>query len=242
MVAAAGWGTRLQRLHSAPKALIEVAGRPLVEMAVANLRAAGIGEVVVVHPAGHREAFAAATAAHRPVRLVEGGRTRTESVRRGVRATGAGWDLVAVHDAARPLTPPEVISAAVAAVEGEVIAAAPGRAVADTLKRVTAPGVVSATAPRRGVWAVHTPQVIRAEVLRKALALAGDRGASDDLALVEAAREAGVVSGLIRLVPGDTRDLKITYPEDLDLATALVESLLTGREEGSGSAVRGGGG
>lgn len=225
IVAAAGVGLRLGRAdREAPKALLRIGGRPLLDLALAGLVAAGIEELVVVHPPGQRDAFAAVTRPHGPAALVAGGPTRAESVRAGVAAVEGTPDLFAVHDAARPLTPPAVIRRAIAAVTGDVIAAAPGLAVPDTLKRVDGDGRVVRTVDRRDVWAAHTPQVVRADVLRRCLGWVGEREVTDDLGLVEIAREAGAVSGAIVLVPGDPRDLKITYPADVDLATAVVAS------------------
>lgn len=232
VVAAAGRGERLGPASGAPKALLEIGGRSLLDLALERLLAAGADQVVVVHPAGQRRTFAGIAAPHGPVDLVEGGATRSDSVRNGVRAVASGHHLVAIHDAARPLTPPAVIRAAVEAVAGEVIAAAPGLAVPDTLKRAGRDGHVVATVDRAGLWAVHTPQVIRADVLRATLEWAGTRHATDDLGLVEAARAAGIVSGAIRIVRGDLRGLKITFPEDIDVAAALL-AYSTGVRDGA---------
>lgn len=224
VVAAAGRGDRLGVAHDGSKALLELGGRTLLDLAVGNLVAAGMDHLVVVHPPGQRGAFATAVAAHGRIEMVEGGPTRSDSVRRGARAVLSDHDVVAIHDAARALTPPDVIRAAVAVVADDVIAAAPGMPIRDTLKRADGTGCVQGTLDRTGVWAVHTPQVIRADVLRATLEWAGIRDASDDIGLVEAAREAGVVSGEIRMVAGDPRDIKITYPADIEVARLLLEA------------------
>lgn len=232
VVAAAGRGSRLGRFE-AGKALVEIGGRTLLELALENLVAAGVDELVVVHPAGQRSRFAAATAPHR-VGLVAGGATRSDSVRHGVGAIARDHRLVAIHDAARPLVPVVTIRATIAAVGGEVVAAAPGLAVPDTLKRVGDGGVVLGTVDRAGVWAVHTPQVVRADVLRATLAWSGARHASDDLGLVEQARAAGVVTGEIRMVPGDPRGLKVTYRGDVEVAAALLAAGRAGQQADGG--------
>lgn len=218
VVAAAGRGERLGAGGDARgKALVEIDGEPMVRLAVARLRAAGVGAVVVVHPAGEERAFARAVGGE--VRLVAGGATRTDSVRAGFAATPGTGDLVAVHDAARPLVAPEVIRRTIAAVRGDVVAAAPGLPVADTLKRVD-DGTVVETVDRTGLWAVQTPQVVRRDVFADVLDHA-DGTATDDLGLVERGVADGVVTGRIVVVRGDRRGTKITGPEDLALARAL---------------------
>lgn len=222
VVVAAGQGTRLgDRAGDVPKALVEVDGRTLLDLALTTIRAVGrFAPVVVVHPPAHREPFA--RVAGDDVRLVPGGERRSDSVRAGVGALDGPPDRVAIHDAARALVPPGVVARTLDAVDGDVIAAAPGLPVADTLKAVGDDGTVRRTVDRRGLWAVHTPQVVRGDVLATVLDWAGDRHATDDLGLVEDALDAGVVEGGIRLVRGDPRDLKITWPEDLAVAAMLV--------------------
>ncbi len=222
VVVAAGRGDRLgAAAGDRPKALVEIAGRPMLELALVGISAPEeVGELVVVHPPGFHNAFAAVVGDG--VRLVEGGATRAASVRAGIAAVTSRPAAVAIHDAARPLVPPAVVRRAITAVAGDVIAAAPGLPLADTLKEVGDDGRVLRTAERRGLWAVHTPQVVRADVA--ATVLASDVGGdpTDDLTLVEAAVAEGRVAGRVVLVRGDPRDLKITWPEDLHVAAALV--------------------
>jgi len=220
VVVAAGAGERLGA--AVPKALIPLAGRPLLSHALDRLERSGvIDQVVVVHPPGYEGRFADICRTHGVGTLVPGGVTRTDSVRAGVEAIGPEAARIAVHDAARALTPGDVVARAVAAVEGDVVAAAPGLPIPDTLKRVSG-GEVTATLDRSGVWAVHTPQVVRADALRASLAWGRGEAATDDLGLVEQAIAAGKVSGRVVLVDGDVRDLKITYPRDLALAERML--------------------
>jgi 2-C-methyl-D-erythritol 4-phosphate cytidylyltransferase len=217
VLVAAGSGTRLGR--SGPKALVEVAGRPLVAHALAGLASAGLPPAVVVHPDGERPQFVQA-AGELPVgALVVGGDTRTASVRAGLAALADDVEVVVVHDAARPLMPAPVIRAAVDAVTGEVVAAAPGLPVADTLKR-TADDVVVATVDRSDLVGIQTPQVFRRGVLERALRL-GD--ATDELALVERLVADGQVTGCVRVVPGSAWGCKVTYPSDLAIVEALAQ-------------------
>ncbi len=222
VIVAAGHGSRLGEVGALrPKALVEIDGRSLLELSLAALRTVpGVREFVVVHPPDRADAFRAVVGEH--VRLVPGGPSRAASVRAGVEAVGSSAEAVAIHDAARPLVPPLVVTRVIDAVAGKVIAAAPGLPVADTLKRVRPDGDVLGTVGRGGLWAVHTPQVIRRDVLEATLEWADGRDTTDDLALVEQARAAGAVLGRIVLVHGDPRDLKVTFPEDLALAAAIL--------------------
>ncbi len=252
IVVAAGVGRRLGAAGGGPKALVPVAGAPLLRHAVQALVAAGIAPLVVVHTPGHEAAFVEAVDGLPIAALVPGGATRTASVQAGLEALDGpdatpgsgrvaihgsgrvaihgsgrvaihGSGRVAIHDAARAFVPPAVVRAAVDAVRGDVIAAAPGLPVADTLKRVVDDaGTVAATVDRAGLWAVQTPQVFDAVALATVRAWAGGREATDDLALVEQAVAAGVVSGRVRLVRGSPLALKVTYPDDLAVARALA--------------------
>lgn len=217
VLVAAGWGDRLDQ--PSPKALVELEGLALVAHSLDRLAQAGLPPPVVVHTPGWRQAFADAADGRPVAAWVEGGDTRTASVRLGVEAVG-DVDLVAVHDAARALTPPDTIRRVVAAVTGDVVAAAPGRPVPDTLKRVGDGGSVTATVDRDGLVAVQTPQVFPREVLARALALGDD--ATDDLALVELLVARHEVDGRVVVVPGSPLGLKITFPDDLEVAARLV--------------------
>jgi 2-C-methyl-D-erythritol 4-phosphate cytidylyltransferase / 2-C-methyl-D-erythritol 2,4-cyclodiphosphate synthase len=122
-----------------PKALVELRGTTLLAHSLERLAAAGLVEPVVVHTPGEAATFQAATRPDRVGTWVPGGRHRGDSVRAGVAALPADVTVVAVHDAARALVPADVVRRVVAAVQGEVVAAAPALPVADTLKRIAAP-------------------------------------------------------------------------------------------------------
>ncbi len=146
---------------------------------------------------------------------VAGGATRSESVRAGLAAVGDDAEIVVVHDAARPLASPLLYAAVIDAVRSGADAAVPGLAVSDTVKRVEH-DVVVATVPRDGLVTVQTPQAFRAAVLRSAHDSDGDE--TDDAALVEQA------GGKVVVVAGETRNLKITVPGDLEMAAMLLEA------------------
>jgi len=162
---------------------------------------------------GHVIAFANAE-------VVDGGAERFESVANALARVPGDVDLVAVHDAVRPLVTPAQIDAvfAAAAARGAAMLAIP---VADTLKRVE-PGTdwVAETIPRAGLWQAQTPQVFRRQLLVEAYAGRGRFGAAitDDAQLVEAAGHP------VHVVPGSLTNFKITSPEDLELAEAVVKA------------------
>lgn len=225
VVVAAGVGQRLGDRAPGPKALVELAGAPLLHHALTRLRGLTDVPLVVVHTPGHEDEFLRVVAgADVDAVGVAGGDTRSASVRAGIAALPARCDVVAVHDAARALTPPSLVTATLAALGGRVVAAAPGLPVPDTLKAVDEHRRVRATVPRDGVWAVQTPQAFARVALDAAIEWAGGRDATDDLALVEDAIAAGAVDGEVVLVEGSRRAMKITFPEDLEIAAALLRA------------------
>jgi 2-C-methyl-D-erythritol 4-phosphate cytidylyltransferase len=212
LIVAAGSGERLGM--EGPKALVELAGRTLLQRSVDALRAvAAIEEIVVALPAG----------ADVPVgtKGVRGGRVRSESVRLALAAAGPG-DPVLVHDAARPLVTVELVQATIRALEADegidgAIAAVP---MTDTLKRVGDDGVVRETLDRRELWAVQTPQVFRRTALERALDVPDEvlAQATDDAWLIERA------GGRVGVVESSRENLKITTPHDLVVAEMLLAS------------------
>lgn len=216
VLVAAGSGARLGR--AVPKAFIEVAGAPLVIHAAGALVASPLvdGLVVVVSEGAEARARDVLVAGgFDPEAVVAGGAERHESVANGLAALGTDAAVVAVHDAARPLVSPGLVTRTIQALEEPWDAVAPAVPVVDTLKLVEAGGRVVRTVDRSGLWAVQTPQVFPRDVLVEAHAR--DRaGATDDLALVERA------GGRVRVVEGERYNVKVTYAEDLDLVAALL--------------------
>jgi 2-C-methyl-D-erythritol 4-phosphate cytidylyltransferase len=203
----------------ADKLWLEVAGRPVVAWTIASLAAAQrFDAVCVVAPEERWPALqdAAAAAGIDDLRLVEGGEHRVDSVRAGLAALPAA-ELVVVHDAARPLCPPDVFHRVVdaARTHGAVTAAVP---VVDSVKRVDDQGRVVQSLDRAELVAVQTPQGFRTELLATAhrRALAGGILADDDCALVER------LGHEVRVVMGDPMNLKITRPADLDAVRAAL--------------------
>jgi 2-C-methyl-D-erythritol 4-phosphate cytidylyltransferase len=151
------------------------------------------------------------------IHVVAGGETRAASVRAAVRAMADEIDVIAVHDAARPLVSDEVVTACIDVAAGGDGAVA-GCPAVDTMKRVDADASIVDTPDRATLWHAHTPQVFPGEILREAYAR-GDDSATDDSALVEA-------SGLrIVMVDDGGMNLKVTRPHDV----AVAEAILTAR-------------
>jgi 2-C-methyl-D-erythritol 4-phosphate cytidylyltransferase len=209
IVAAAGSGLRLGA--DLPKALVPLAGRPMVCWAVDALRAGGVRDVIVAVPAGERAAFSAALPDD--VRLVDGGATRTASVRAALAAADPGADVVLVHDAARPLTPSAVVARVLAALEAGALAVVPVLPVVDTTVVVGADGGITDAVPRAPLRRVQTPQGFDRGTLTAAYdRLADGVELTDDAAVV---RAAGIPVGTVE---GDERAAKVTVAHDLALA------------------------
>ncbi|GAA4535774.1 2-C-methyl-D-erythritol 4-phosphate cytidylyltransferase [Pseudonocardia xishanensis] len=230
VVPAAGSGTRLGA--GAPKAFVPLAGVPIVVRAVDGLlRSGAVDEVVVAVPEALLE-HARELLGGRPVAVLAGGAERTATVRRALdllrrphdvaqRQGGPSGDgppdIVLVHDAARPLTPPALIAAVVAAVRAGNPAVVPALPLADTVKRV-AGSTVESTVDRSALRAVQTPQGFALDLLRAAYAASGvDAIATDDAGLVERMGEKVVT------IPGDPLAFKVTTPWDLRIAELLLE-------------------
>ena len=213
IVAAAGSGLRLGA--DQPKALVRLGGRPLVRWAVEALRSGGVAQVVVAVPADHRAAFRRSLPGW--VRLVDGGATRTASVRAALAAVDDAVDAVLVHDAARPLTPPDVVGRVLDALAAGAPAVIPVLPVVDTTVVVGEGGVVTEAVDRALLRRVQTPQGFARKVLADAYArLPEGAELSDDAAVV---RAAGVP---VTTVAGDERSAKITVAHDLALAELQV--------------------
>jgi 2-C-methyl-D-erythritol 4-phosphate cytidylyltransferase len=205
IVPAAGSGERLGA--SGPKAFAVCGGRSLLDWSLEVLEAV-CDRVVVAVPDGFEG----------PDRVL-GGASRSESVRLAL-AAAPDASVAVVHDAARPLISRELVESCLEALSDGwdgVVAAAP---VADTIKEADPSGRVVRTLDRSALWAIQTPQVFRADVLRRALDVDATTlaAATDDASLVEA------VGGAVRLVEAPAENIKVTRPVDLALAEALLRA------------------
>ena len=230
IVVAAGDSTRMGGLD---KLFAPLGGRPLLERSLAAVAGAPEVRWIALVVAAGREAEAARLAAGRVAAVVSGGKHRGASVEAGFRAlealwsdaaggeidpTGPGADpVVLVHDAARPLATPSLVSA-VAAAAATYGAAIPVLPLADTVKRVV-DGWIEATIDRSDLGAAQTPQGARASLFRRAFARFPGDGPTlftDEAALLEACTIP------VHSIPGDPVNLKVTVPADLQRAEALL--------------------
>ena len=228
LVPAAGGGSRFG--GGIPKQYVELAGRPLLACTLDRLQE-GLqvdGITVVIAPddahydsvIGTREGVTVARC---------GGRTRSETVRNGLEALGEACgdeDWILVHDAARPCVPRDALERLVAHLGSDAVGGLLAVPVSDTLKRgdgdVDVPRVIC-TEDRAGLWQAQTPQMFRRGVLLRALAHPAARDCTDEAQAVE-------VSGLTpRLVRGSFANIKVTLPDDLHLAAAILASQATQR-------------
>jgi 2-C-methyl-D-erythritol 4-phosphate cytidylyltransferase len=196
IVVAAGAGTRF----GSPKHIAEVNGKPLWEWGRDALAGAGADGVVLVGdvPGG-----------------VHGGERRRDSVKAGLAQVPLEIPFVLVHDAARPLADSELIRRVARRIAvGDVDGVVPVVPIRDTLKRVDDERIIE-TLDRSRIVVAQTPQGFTADVLRRAHAESND-DASDDAVLVERA------GGRVATVPGEERNMKVTYPEDLALLEAFL--------------------
>ena len=209
VIVAGGKGTRMGR----PKQLLPLAGKPvLVHTVEAFQKCPSVRQIIVVTPKENRAVLETYFA---DLIFADDGPTRLASVQSGFLKVAPEAEVVAVHDGARPLVDPSCVDEAlsVAAQEGASVLAVP---VKDTIKQVQA-GVVEKTLDRSVLWAAQTPQCYRKDVLQKALAQFGHlQDATDESQLVE---KTGV---RVHVVPSKYTNLKITTPEDLVFAEALM--------------------
>jgi len=214
LIVAAGSGERLGA--GRPKALVELAGRPLLAWSVQALAAMReIEQIVVALPAG----AGLPGACGEGVIAVEGGSSRSASVRCALEVTGPEGPVL-VHDAARPLLTPAIARRVLAVLASDeradaAIAAAP---VTDTIKRLGEDGGVAETLDRSGLWAVQTPQVFHRGALERALSAAPEvlAQATDDAWLIER------LGGRVVVAEVAEENLKVTTRHDLERARELL--------------------
>lgn len=214
-VPAAGSGARMGGVR---KPFLELLGEPVLLHALrpflADARVAAV--VVALSPDDAATPPAWLTGLAPRVRVVAGGATRSQSVRAAIAVLPADIDVIAVHDAARPLVTAGVAARCIdLAVHG--LGAVAGCPAVDTLKRVDPQRAVVETPDRAAYWQAHTPQVFPAAVLRAAYADTSAEG-TDDSALVE--RSAPKLR--VTMVDAGPSNLKITRPEDVLVAEAVL--------------------
>ena len=217
LIPAAGAGERAG--GTMPKQYAQLSGKPMLAHTVAAFIAApSIASVhVVVSPEDKwietvgGSHFPASFQIHR-----SGGATRAASVLNGLQALGASADdWVLVHDAARPCITPAMIESLITALKDDAVGGLLALPVPDTVKRADGSGRVGETIAREGLWLAQTPQMFRYGVLIEALQRFAD--VTDEAGAIE---RMGLKP---RLVPGDARNIKVTYPSDFALAEAYIK-------------------
>ena len=183
------------------------------------MRSDRIAEIVVALPpelAANPPAYLQGS--RKPIHIVQGGERRQDSVANAFARVSASAELILIHDAARPMVSADLIGRTIdaAAEHGAAIAALQAT---DTVKRGNADRVIVDTLPRTEIFLAQTPQVFRASVLRDALALARTSADATDEAML--AEQAG---HHVRLVEGDSRNMKITTPADLESAERALRA------------------
>jgi 2-C-methyl-D-erythritol 4-phosphate cytidylyltransferase len=223
VVLGGGTGTRFGA--ALPKQLLLLDGKTLVEHCVAAFASVpGIDEIVLVMPADYH-AEARKAAGDRVSAIIEGGQSRPASVRNAIAHVSARHDPAAtgilIHDAARPLVTPRIITDCLAALEKHD---AIGTAVpaSDTILSVDG-GVIAHVPPRETLYRAQTPQCFRLETIARAHALAAADPAfqpTDDCGVV-----LRYLPGTpVHVIPGSESNIKVTYPSDLAVAEALLRS------------------
>jgi 2-C-methyl-D-erythritol 4-phosphate cytidylyltransferase/2-C-methyl-D-erythritol 2,4-cyclodiphosphate synthase len=214
IVVAAGSSTRF----GTDKLSISLSGQSVLERGVAAVCAAYPEAPLALVVRAEKVEAAQRVWGPKGALVVAGGRHRQDSVRRGFDALDPDdGTVVLIHDAARPFVPVEDVRrvASAAAERGAALLVVP---VVDTVKRLRSDGTVETTVPRDRLARALTPQAFRAGVLRRAWDAVGEAVWSDEAALVER------VGGEVMAVPGDPRNVKVTYPEDLEAVSGVFPS------------------
>lgn len=219
IIPAGGSGSRMG--IATPKQFCDLAGVPILVRTVrAFENIPGVVAIILAVPAeflAHARELCNRHHLNKVTSVVVGGKTRQDSVKAGLDALPQDIDLVAVHDAARPLVSPRLINACLetAAKNGAALAAIPAK---DTIKRADAAKTVIETVDRNALWLAQTPQAARPELLSRAFEKAKQDGfiGTDEASLLE---HSGIT---VSIVEGEETNIKITRPDDLKLALALL--------------------
>ncbi len=220
IIPAAGSGNRMNRDVS--KQYLTLRGKPILVRTLEVLDASPLVDaLLVVVPSQDMESVRTEILApwnlKKVAGVIPGGKERQDSVRAGIEALDGDTELVIIHDAVRPFFTAEMIESCIrtAAAEGAVTVGVP---VKDTVKEVGPDGRILRTCDRNLLWLTQTPQVFRRDIIETAHRAAvrdGFRG-TDDTSLVE---RLGIA---VRMIQGDYGNIKITTPEDLVMAEALL--------------------
>ena len=239
IILAGGSGERFG--HEGGKQLVQVAGKPILTWSAEAFDAVGdVGLIVVVCPEERHDEYLRVAIDPfpfvTPIVMAPAGDIRQESAFSGLEDVPDSYEFVALHDGARPLVSPELITHAISMVKGNIDA--DGAVVAhrsiDTLK-IVEDGVVVGTPDRTVFWNAHTPQVFRAGIYRRAhaAALADGFVGTDDSSLIER------LGGRVLVVEGPRNNIKLTVPEDYLMLATAIRDLARRRREQKGGAEEG---
>jgi 2-C-methyl-D-erythritol 4-phosphate cytidylyltransferase len=219
-----GAGAGLRMGGDKAKQFLEVDGKPILALTLEKFQACpAIDSIILVAPPDDVE-FCKRTIIDRynlnkVTKIIAGGKRRQDSVRLGIEASGGECEMVLIHDGVRPFIETDLIERTVIAAmkDRAVITALPAK---DTAKKVGEDGFVSETYERRDVWLVQTPQVFRYEDIMSAHEKAVSEGwedVTDDASLIE---RLGIP---IKVILGSEYNIKVTTPQDMELAKYLME-------------------
>lgn len=222
IVPAAGSGTRMGT--KTKKQFLALAGIPLLGHALKTLETCPVvRSIVIVAGPGEedycRSAVVEKLGLNKVAAIVPGGKERQDSVYSGLLALSPEFDIIVIHDGARPLFSLNILESVIAAAQthGAAACAVPAK---DTVKLADENNFVTRTLPRNRTWLVQTPQAFRRELIMEAhrRARADNLLTTDDTALVES------IGGQVKIVMGSYENIKITTPDDLELAAAIIRA------------------
>ena len=220
IIVGAGKGLRMN--SATPKQFMKLKNHPIIVYTLNAFAACDvITEIylVVSHKEAQfcRESLLFSLDIATPVNLVIGGKRRQDSVHNGLRAMDGHDGVVAIHDGVRPFVTPSQIAECIAGAEANG-ACMLGMPVGDTLKRVGPSGIIEETVLRNNMWQAQTPQAFQYGLIRSAHDRAAKEGfaGTDDASLVER------YGGNVNIIKGSADNIKITHPEDLIIAEALL--------------------
>ncbi|MBN2062470.1 MAG: 2-C-methyl-D-erythritol 4-phosphate cytidylyltransferase [Deltaproteobacteria bacterium] len=224
IIPAAGAGVRMR--GKVPKQFLEFCGRPVLSYTLDKFQGCtGIDVIFLVAPAEHlefcRTEIVSRYGFSKVRKIVSGGEKRQDSVRNGLEATEGAYELILIHDGARPFVEIPLIESVIAAarVERAVITALPAR---DTVKEIDGQGIVVRTYKRSQVWLAQTPQAFRYEDIMKAhrRAVEEDWGeVTDDSSLLE---KMGIP---VKVLNGSEKNIKVTTPGDVAFANFMQKRI-----------------
>ena len=220
IIVAAGKSERMGPI--ADKVFLSLGSRPVLAYClIAFEKCRDIDRIVLVVRKDHVEAAAALAqmfGCSKLKKIVAGGPTRQISVQNGLEYAGDEVKIVAVHDGARPMVTPELISETIASAQkfGSGVAAAK---VTDTIKWVESGNKVAHTVDRSKLWAVQTPQAFKVALLLRAFAAVNKK----NMTVTDEASAVELLGEEVRLVPTSLPNIKITTPDDLQMAAAMLK-------------------